>query len=65
VKTLLAKLDTFQNVSEEFWSVYDELWVLVDHGVQVALRAKDKETEMDFKEILDNLKERVPSGYWK
>ena len=64
-KILMNRLNSFDYMSDEFWLVYDELWALVDYGVQVALHAKDEETEREFKDILDNLKERVPSGYWK
>jgi len=38
VDELLAQFETFDNASEEFWVVYDELVVLLDHGIQVALR---------------------------
>ncbi|MGY5873791.1 MAG: hypothetical protein RTV72_16200 [Candidatus Thorarchaeota archaeon] len=34
VDELLTRFETFDYASEEFWVVYDELVVLLDHGTQ-------------------------------
>ena len=65
VDELLAQFETFDCASEEFWVVYDELVVLLDHGTQVALREGVKDVVDEFRERMESLKDRVPSGYWK
>ena len=65
VNELLARFETFDYASEEFWVVYDELVVLLDHGTQVALREGVEDVVDEFKERMEELKDRVPSGYWK
>lgn len=65
IDELLAQFETFDNASEEFWIVYDELVVLLDHGTQVALREGVESVVDEFKERMEKLKDRVPSGYWK
>jgi len=41
------------------------LVVLLDHGTQVALREGVEDEVDEFKERLKEIKNRVPSGYWK
>ena len=62
---VLARFETFAYASEEFWVVYDELVVLLDHGTQVALLEAVEDVVDEFKESMKKLKGRVPSVYWK
>lgn len=62
---LQAKFEGFDYASEEFWAVYDKLVVLLDYGVEIALRAGDEKSADQFKEWLEKLKDKIPSGYWK
>jgi len=63
IDELLGRFETFDYVSEKFWVVYDELVVLLDHGIQLALRDGVKDVVDEFKERMEKLKDKVPSGY--
>lgn len=64
VLELRAKFDGFEYCSEEFWRVYDQLVILLIQGTQVAAREGDSERNSKFREMIDEVEDKIPSGYW-
>ena len=65
VNQLLTRFRGFNYASEEFWEVHDKLVKLLYQGIDLANEIGDSERKDEFREILDELKSSVPSGYWK
>ncbi len=64
VLELRTKFDTFEYCSEEFWQVYDELVVLLIRGAQIAAREGDSERNSKFRDMIEDVENKIPSGYW-
>lgn len=60
---LRAKFDAFEYCSEEFWSVYDRLIALLIQGTQVAAKQGNDKKNTEFREMIDDIENRIPSGY--
>ena len=65
VNEKLKLFHEFGFVSEEFWKTHDELVQLLYRGLDIANELGDTKTSDRFREVLDELKEHTPSGYWK
>ncbi|MDF1539574.1 MAG: hypothetical protein P1Q69_11805 [Candidatus Thorarchaeota archaeon] len=64
VLELRTKFDTFEYCSEEFWRVYDELVILLLRGAQIATREGDSKRKCKFSDMIDDVENKIPSGYW-
>ena len=65
VENLSDKLDSFPNASEEFWETHDTLVQMLYKGIDLTNKEVLKALSSEFRNILDSLKNRIPSGYWK
>ena len=65
IEELQEKLETYGYLSEEFWTDFDELKVLLLDTIQMAHQLDLEETASRYKEVFDELMDSVSSGYWK
>jgi len=65
VDQLLIRFRAFENASEEFWEVHDKLVKLLYQGIDLSNEMGDRASKDGFRDVLEDLKNSVPSGYWK
>ncbi len=64
IVVMRGKFDSFEYCSEEFWMVYDSLVVQLLKGAQAAAQQGDSERNSKFRNMIEEIEEKIPSGYW-
>ena len=64
IMDLRVKFDGFEYCSEEFWMVYDSLVGKLLKGAQAAAQQGDDKTNSKFRDMIEELDNKIPSGYW-
>jgi len=65
INELSTRLKQYDYLSEEFWTDFDELKVLLLDTIQLAHRLSFQDTASRYQNMFDALMDSVPSGYWK
>ena len=64
IMDLRVKFAGFGYCSEEFWMVYDSLVGKLLKGAQAAAQQGDDKRNSKFRDMIEDLDDKIPSGYW-
>lgn len=65
IMKLHEHLGEYGFLSEDFWTDFDQLKVLLLDAIQIAHRLGLEEYASRYQKMFDELMDSVPSGYWK
>ena len=65
IKKLHQRLITYDFLSEDFWTDFDKLKVLLLDTIQAAHKLNLEERKSQYQKMFNDLMDSVPSGYWK